>query len=90
MNPSATICIPSEVMARQVGAETVILNLVTGTYFGLDEVGGRLWELIGDGISLRDLYERMLAEFDVGRDELERDVTRLVDQLESHGLVNIQ
>ena len=87
MNPLERLAIPTPVMARQVGDETVILNLATGTYFGLDPVGTRMWQLIGEGRTMGEICESLLAEFEVTRETLERDVAALLDDLRAQGLV---
>jgi hypothetical protein len=76
MNLNDTITIPTQVMARQVGDETVILDLASGTYYGLDAVGARIWQLLGEGKTLAQVCETMLAEYDVTRDAFERDLGR--------------
>jgi hypothetical protein len=75
-------------MARTVGDETVILDLATGTYFGLDPVGARIWELIGEGKTLAEVCDRMLEEYEVAREELERDTLKLAQDLVAQGLVS--
>ena len=75
-------------MARQVGEETVILDLASGNYFGLDPVGARIWQLIGDGKSLGEVRKLLLAEYEVSRDQLEGDLERLVGDLLARGLVS--
>jgi hypothetical protein len=82
------LSIPPEVMTRTVGEETVILDLATGTYFGLDPVGARIWELVGERKSLGEVCGQMLEEYDVTREELERDTLRLADDLLSRGLIS--
>jgi hypothetical protein len=47
MNLNDTFSVSAQVMARRVGNETVLLDLASGTYFGLDPVGARIWQLIG-------------------------------------------
>jgi hypothetical protein len=74
-------------MTRTVGDEVVILDLATGTYFGLDPVGARIWELMGEGKTLAEVCDRMLDEYEVTREELERDVLRLAEDLVEHGLI---
>jgi hypothetical protein len=65
-------------VARQVGDETVILHLGSGTYFGLDAVGARIWELIGKGKSLNEICDAVLDEYDdmdmLIKDLLEKDL----------------
>ena len=87
MKLSYRVRIPQEVIARQVGKETVMLDLAKSAYFGLDPVGARMWQLLEEGKSLAEACDVMLDEYDVNREELERDVLHLVADLEKHGLV---
>jgi hypothetical protein len=90
MNLSDKVTIPAEVMARQVGEETVILDLASGTYFGLDPVGARIWQLLSEGRALAEVCEAMLAEYEVSRDEIERDLSELLDALVDKGLIRFE
>jgi hypothetical protein len=87
MNLHNKVSIPAQVMARQVGEETVILDLASGTYFGLDLVGARVWELLSEGRAPNAVCETMLVEYDVSRDEIERDLSELLDALVDKGLI---
>ena len=79
--------IPSHAVARRVGDDMVILDLAGGQYLTLDPVGARIWELLGEGLTLGELSSRMLDEYDVTREQLETDIVRLVGELSAHGLV---
>lgn len=87
MNLTDKVTIPAQVMARQVGEETVILDLASGTYFGLDAVGARIWQLLTEGRSSAEVCDTMLAEFEVSRDEFERDLFDLLSTLADKGLI---
>jgi len=77
-----------DVVARVVAGETVLLNLATGTYFGLNEVGGRIWHLLDtDGCSLAEITDKLQAEFDVSGENAAADVLSLMVSLSEHGLV---
>jgi len=89
MKLSDKVTVPSQVMARTVGDETVILDLASGTYFGLDPVGARIWELIADAGTLAQICDIMLTEFEVSREDLERDVLALVQALLDRQLVSV-
>jgi hypothetical protein len=89
MNLSDRVSIPPQVMARTVGDETVILDLASGTYFGLDSVGARIWELMCEGKTLAEICNRMLDEYEVSREELERDILRLAGELATQGLISL-
>ena len=90
MKLSDKVTIPSHVMPRAVGEETVILDLANGTYFGLDPVGARIFELLQSDIALSAVCDGMLAEFDVSRENIERDVLALAQQLLDKQLVSIE
>jgi hypothetical protein len=79
--------VPQEVVARRVGEETVMLHLANGTYYALDPVGARAWQVLEQGKTLSEACDVLEAEYDVPRAQLERDVLDLVDSLASHGLV---
>jgi hypothetical protein len=90
MKLSDKVCVPSHVMPRAVGDETVILDLAHGTYFGLDPVGARIFELLRCGCSLAQACEAMLTEFEVARHDIERDVLALTQQLIDKQLVSVE
>ena len=87
MNLSDKVTIPSQVMSRQVGDETVLLHLGTGTYYGLDLVGQSIWLLMRDGKTLAEICDLLLEEYDVTREALTRDVVELADKLLAQGLI---
>lgn len=89
MNLDDRAAIPPEVLVRELGEETVILDLASGTYFGLDEAGTRIWQLLQQGLTLREVCDTMLAEFEVAPQDIERDVLDLASELRDRGLIRI-
>ncbi len=90
MKLSDKVTIPMQVMARTVGDETVILDLASGTYYGLDPVGARMWQLMGEGQSLAQVCEVMIAEYEVSREVIERDLLALTQTLCDKNLVCLE
>lgn len=90
MNLTDKVTIPAQVMARRVGEETVILDLSSGAYFGLDPVGARIWQLMDEGKTLAKICDTLLEEYDVTRETLERDVIELTEKLLEQKLVSIR
>ena len=79
--------IPESVMARRVGEETVILDLASGTYFGLDPIGARIWQLMTEGRTLAQICDAIQTEYEVGRPAAEQDLLALAGDLQAHGLI---
>ena len=77
------------VIYRDVSGEVVLLNLQSGVYYGLDPVGSRMWQLLMEQRPLDDVCSVMLEEYDVTADVLRADLSRLVDELASKGLVTV-
>lgn len=83
----SNVAISDDVVSRDLEGEAVILNLESGTYFGLDPVGSRIWSLLQVNGSLRRTFDVMLQEYDVAPQKLEDDMLRLVRELSAKGLV---
>lgn len=84
------VLLSPEALFREIDKEGVILDLASASYFGLDEVGVRLWQLLQEDPSLQAASEVLLAEFEVEPARLELDLIALVDQLVDAGLASIE
>jgi hypothetical protein len=78
------------VLFQEVGGESVLLNLATESYYGLDEVGTRVWFLLRESAALQQVLDTMLGEFEVEKGRLESDILELVTKLAAAGLVSIE
>jgi hypothetical protein len=83
-----TIEISSEVLTQEVGGETVILDLKSESYFGLDEISTRIWQLLQENKDLQTITSTMLDEYNVQEKKLEEDIQTLLAQLNDAGLIS--
>lgn len=67
--------------------QIVVADLRSGRYLGLDGVGARVWDLVGEGSTRGAIVERLAAEYDVSADVLERDVGSLLEELAARRLI---
>lgn len=79
-----------QVGATGQGGHTVLLDYAGGQYYGLDEVGTRIWELLRDGRTLGGIVQTLEAEYDVARDVLQADVPALLAELAARRLVTAE
>lgn len=70
--------------------EAIILNLKSGKYYGLDDVGARVWALIQQPRSVSEIRDILMSEFHVEPAVCELDLITLVRSLVNSGLVDIQ
>ncbi len=83
--------VSQDVVAREVGGELVLLDLASGQYFGLDSVGGRIWELLSERpYELSELCDCIEAEFDAPREQIEADLIALAAQLCEQELIEAE
>ncbi len=78
-----------DVVGRMIGGELVLLDLESATYFGLNEVGSRMWTLMGELGSLRQVCDAVSREYDVSRAQLEGDLLALARELHEKGLLQV-
>ena len=90
MNLNQTISLSPEVISQEVSGETVLLDLESENYFGLDEVGTRIWQLIKETNDLQSIYKTLLTEYDVSEERLQQDLDTLLAEISSLGLVTLE
>jgi hypothetical protein len=89
MNLNQTITPSPDVISQEVSGETVLLDLQSENYFGLDEVGTRIWQLIKETDDLRSIYNTLLDEYEVEEERLEKDLEALLGEISDLGLVKL-
>ena len=84
-----TLRLAPGVRFQSVNDEVVLFDVDRGTYFGLNEVGARVWVLLGEGLQGDALVERLTDEYEVAQDRLSVDVNRLLGELHQQGLIEV-
>ena len=87
---SMKVSVPENVLFRQLEDESVLLNLDSEIYYGLDEVGTRMWQVLIEAENIEVAYKLLLKEYQVGKERLKQDLTELVNNLQKKGLIDIQ
>jgi len=82
--------VPAHVLIRHLDGESVLLNLETEKYFGLDTTGTRMWELVTSSPSIEAAYGTLTCEFEVEPETLRRHLAELLGQLVENGLLHVR
>ena len=90
MNLNQTVTLSPEVISQEVSGETVLLDLDSENYFGLDEVGTRIWQLIKETSDLQVIYNTLLKEYEVEEERLQTDLDALLGEISGLGLVTLE
>jgi Coenzyme PQQ synthesis protein D (PqqD) len=87
--PDAVAVVTDDQLSTRLADEIVILGLRDSVYYGLSDVGARIWDLIQTRRTLGDIVGVLLEEYDVSRDEAAAGLDQLIKELETRGLVAI-
>ena len=90
MDLNQSISLSPDVISQEVSGETVLLDLQTENYFGLDEVGTRIWQLIKETDDLKAIFNTLLDEYEVSEDRLQNDMGVLLGEISELGLIRLQ
>ncbi|MEO1464921.1 MAG: PqqD family protein [Cyanobacteria bacterium J06633_1] len=85
----STITVSESQASSELLGETVILELQSGVYYGLNETGSLIWELLQSGKSLVEIQEIILAEYDIEPEACTQYIIKLIGKLAAKGLVEV-
>jgi hypothetical protein len=77
----------ADVAAKVIDGELIAIRLLDGTYYSLEQVGTRAWQLLEGGQNLDSAARTIAAEFGVSVEQVAADLRHLVDELLSEGLI---
>jgi hypothetical protein len=78
-----------ELTMADLDGEAVLLDARGGRYFGLNEVGTRIWMLAQEPRRVRDLVAALQREYEVDPDALQTDILAFLDEMARHRLVHV-
>lgn len=77
------------VLSQDVDGEIVVLDLARGEYYGLNEVGSRIWVLLTQGKTLAQVLQALTEEYEANSAQVESDMLAFIAELQSRGLVEL-
>lgn len=81
--------VPDDILISTLQSESVILNLNSESYFGLDEVGTHILSILSTSNSIQAAYDVLLDEYEVDAEVLRQDLASLIERLAEQGVVVI-
>jgi hypothetical protein len=79
-----------DVLTRELRGESVLLDLASERYFGLDEVGTGMWRALTTAPTVDQAITTLLEEYDVAPEQLRADIAAFVRTLADAGLVDVR
>jgi hypothetical protein len=85
----STVVATDRQVSSDLGGEAVILQLESGVYFGLNEVGAAIWALIREPRAVKEIEDAILAEFAVDAERCQQDVVAILQEFQAEGLIDV-
>lgn len=83
----STFKIPDNILFQEVDGEAVLLSLDEGCYYGLDELGTRIWKLIQQDLDSDQVVAAIVEEYEVEPEQARSDLDAFLSDLEQSGLI---
>ena len=90
MNLNQIVTRSPQVISQEISGETVLLDLESECYFGLDTVGTRIWQLIETSSDLLSIFNTLLEEYEVEESRLRGDLETLINDVRDRGLISLE
>ena len=74
-------------MAADMNGSAVMMDIMTGKYYNLGQVGGRIWELQEEPMTVSALVQKLTAEYDVSTEQCRADIMPFLNTLLERGLL---
>ena len=87
---SSVVVATKDQVSSDLAGEAILLSLQTAMYYGLDQVGARIWELVREPTRVADIRDAIVREYEVDLERCERDVLDLLRHLAAEGLIEVK
>ena len=74
-------------MTADMNGSAVMMDIMSGKYYNLGEVGGRIWELLEEPMTVTALVQKLTAEYDVSATQCQADIEPFLNTLLDRGLL---
>ena len=74
-------------MTADMNGSAVMMDIMSGKYYNLGEVGGRIWEMLEEPMTLGALVQKLTDEYDVSAERCRSDMLPFLNTLIERGLL---
>lgn len=89
VSKTTTIVATDDALSTTLDGESVILHIESGKYFGFNEVGTEIWELLAEPHSIAEIAQHIAAKYDVAEERCQADIEELVEELLGKELIAV-
>lgn len=87
INSESIISKNPQIISSKMDDEVVMMSVEKGNYYGLNRVGSEIWEKLTEPLTVGCLCDKLMQEFNVEKEQCEREVITYLEKLVSEGLI---
>ena len=76
-------------LSSEIAEETIILDMKSGTYFGLNETGTQIWKWLQEPKTIKDVQSLIMEEYEVEEEQCDRDLQAILQEMLAAGLIEV-
>ena len=85
-----TVKISNNVLFQQINNECVLLDMDSEQYYGLDDIGARMWQILSENSETEKALTQLLTEYDIDEKTLRQDLLNLIRELGNVKLISVE
>jgi hypothetical protein len=89
LTPYSTISRNPDILANEIGSETVMMSIQLGKYFGINKTGSYIWKQLESPMTFQELCSRIIADFDLQPAQCEQEVKVFIEEMSKEKIINI-
>jgi hypothetical protein len=89
LSDDTLICRSESLLSNNLGDDIVMMDIEQGSYYGLEAVAARIWDLTENPVSVGSLCESLLSEYDVSKEQCSREVSAFLNDLIERQIIRV-
>lgn len=76
-----------DLLSSDIDGEIVMMSIENGSYYGVNPIGSRIWDIVRNPVKVSDIISVLLKEYDVSKDICENDVLTFLNTLYNEHII---
>ena len=77
----------SEMIHANIDNETILMSLTNGEYYGINNIGSKIWELLENSMSIGELIENLTTIYDITKEQCETDIVCFLTDMQEKEII---
>ena len=84
------LCRSKDILANNVGNDTVMMSVEKGKYYGTNTTGSYIWKTLENPMAFGELCAKLAADFNIDREQCVTEITPFIEQLKAENIIEVK